>query len=147
MRFLAGVGGSACLTIGTGVIADLFVASQRGKAVAMYSMGILFGPILGKHYTETAFRSRFLHSLGPICGGFIAQRAGWRWDMWVVLIVAVLLTAGLFVFNREVILAPTGSRSVDRERLTQARQTTRSSSPAKRCACEPSSNAPISRTS
>lgn len=84
MRFFAGVGGSACLTIGTGVIADLFVASQRGKAVAMYSMGILFGPILG-----------------PICGGFIAQRAGWRWDMWVVLIVAVLLTAGLFVFNRE----------------------------------------------
>ncbi|KAF1930792.1 membrane transporter [Didymella exigua CBS 183.55] len=84
MRFFAGVGGSACLTIGTGVIADLFVASQRGKAVALYSMGVLFGPIIG-----------------PICGGFIAQRAGWRWDMWVVLIVAVLLTAGLFVFNRE----------------------------------------------
>ena len=84
MRFLAGVGGSACITIGTGVIADLFVASQRGKAVAIYSIGILFGPILG-----------------PICGGFIAQRAGWRWDMWVVLIVAVLLTAGLFVWNTE----------------------------------------------
>ncbi|KAF2632147.1 MFS general substrate transporter [Macroventuria anomochaeta] len=84
MRFFAGLGGSACLTIGTGVIADLFVASQRGKAVAMYSMGILFGPILG-----------------PICGGFIAQRAGWRWDMWVVLIVSVLLTAGLFFYNRE----------------------------------------------
>ena len=84
MRFFAGLGGSACLTIGTGVIADLFVASQRGKAVAMYSMGILFGPILG-----------------PICGGFIAQRVGWRWDMWVVLIVAVILTAGLFFFNRE----------------------------------------------
>ncbi|KAH6615061.1 major facilitator superfamily domain-containing protein [Boeremia exigua] len=84
MRFFAGLGGSACLTIGTGVIADLFVASQRGRAVAMYSMGILFGPILG-----------------PICGGFIAQRAGWRWDMWVVLIVAVLLTAGLFIWNTE----------------------------------------------
>lgn len=102
MRFLAGVGGSACLTIGTGVIADLFVASQRGKAVAIYSMGILFGPILGKHHIETAFRSGFSHSIGPICGGFIAQRAGWRWDMWVVLIVGVLLTTGLFVFNREV---------------------------------------------
>ena len=84
MRFLAGVGGSACLTIGTGVIADMFVPAQRGKAVAIYSMGILFGPILG-----------------PICGGFIAQRAGWRWDMWVVLIVGCLLTGGLFIFNRE----------------------------------------------
>jgi multidrug resistance protein len=84
MRFLAGFGGSACLTIGTGVIADLFVPAQRGKAVAIYSMGVLFGPILG-----------------PICGGFIAQRAGWRWDMWVVLIVACLLTIGLIFFNTE----------------------------------------------
>ncbi|PWO30624.1 AraJ, Arabinose efflux permease [Pyrenophora tritici-repentis] len=84
MRFLAGVGGSACLTIGTGVIADMFIAQQRGKAVSIYSLGILFGPILG-----------------PICGGFIAQRAGWRWDMWVVLIVGVLLTIALFIFNRE----------------------------------------------
>ena len=47
MRFLAGFGGSACLTIGSGVIADMFVPAQRGKAVAMYSLGILFGPILG----------------------------------------------------------------------------------------------------
>jgi multidrug resistance protein len=84
MRFLAGFAGSACLTLGTGVIADLFVPAQRGKAVALYSMGILFGPILG-----------------PICGGFIAQRAGWRWDMWVVLIVGCLLTIGLMVFNTE----------------------------------------------
>jgi multidrug resistance protein len=84
MRFLAGFGGSACLTIGTGVIADLFVPAQRGRAVALYSMGILFGPILG-----------------PICGGFIAQRIGWRWDMWIVLILACLLTIGLIIFNTE----------------------------------------------
>lgn len=43
MRFFAGLGGSACLTIGTGVIADMFVPQERGKAVAMYSIGILFG--------------------------------------------------------------------------------------------------------
>ncbi|KAH3918560.1 hypothetical protein HBI56_135120 [Parastagonospora nodorum] len=84
MRFLAGFAGSACLTLGTGVIADLFVPAQRGKAVAVYSMGILFGPILG-----------------PLCGGFIAQRAGWRWDMWVVLIVGCIVTIGLLIFNTE----------------------------------------------
>jgi len=84
MRFLAGVGGSACLTIGTGVIADMYIAQQRGKAIAMYSVGILFGPILG-----------------PIIGGFVAQRAGWRWDMWIVLIAGCLLTAALIVFNTE----------------------------------------------
>lgn len=66
------------------MIADLFLPVQRGKAVAMYSMGILFGPILG-----------------PICGGFIAQRAGWRWDMWVCLIAGCILTSALVIFNTE----------------------------------------------
>lgn len=38
-RFLAGIGGSGCLTIGGGVIADLFNADRRGLATAVYSMG------------------------------------------------------------------------------------------------------------
>lgn len=84
MRFLAGTGGSACLTIGSGVISDLFLPQQRGKAMAMYSLGILWGPVLG-----------------PIIGGFIAQRAGWRWDFWVVFIASVLLSIGIFILNRE----------------------------------------------
>ena len=84
MRFLAGVGGSACLTIGTGVIADMFVPQQRGKAISVYSLGILSGPVLG-----------------PICGGFIAQRAGWRWDMWVIFIAGCLITVGIMFFNSE----------------------------------------------
>lgn len=61
-RFLTGVGGSACLTTGGGVVADLFVAEQRGIAMAVYTTGILIGPVLG-----------------PLLGGFIAQRAGWHW--------------------------------------------------------------------
>lgn len=61
-RLLTGIGGSACLTIGGGVISDMFEAEQRGLAMSVFSFGPLFGPVLG-----------------PICGGFIAQRAGWRW--------------------------------------------------------------------
>ena len=60
-RFLAGIGGSGCLTIGGGVIADLFHPEQRGIATAIYSLGPLLGPVVG-----------------PVCGGFIAERAGWR---------------------------------------------------------------------
>jgi len=60
-RFLAGIGGSGCLTIGGGVISDLFRREQRGMAMAIYGAGPLLGPVIG-----------------PICGGFIAQRAGWR---------------------------------------------------------------------
>lgn len=61
-RLLTGIGGSACLTIGGGVVSDLFAAEQRGLAMSIFSFGPLFGPVLG-----------------PICGGFIAHGAGWRW--------------------------------------------------------------------
>lgn len=60
-RFFAGIGGSGCLTIGGGVIADMFRREQRGMATAIYGAGPLLGPVIG-----------------PICGGFIAERAGWR---------------------------------------------------------------------
>lgn len=84
MRFFSGTGGSACLTIGSGVIVDLFVAEQRGLATSIYSLGILFGPVVG-----------------PICGGFIAERAGWRWVFWVIFIASAAVCAGILVFNRE----------------------------------------------
>lgn len=84
MRFLAGTGGSACLTIGSGVISDLFPIEQRGTAMALYSLGVLFGPVLG-----------------PIFGGFIAQRADWRWDFYVVFIAGCVLTIALIILLRE----------------------------------------------
>jgi MFS family permease len=40
-RFLAGVGGSGCLSIGGGVIVDLFPKEERGLASAMFALGPL----------------------------------------------------------------------------------------------------------
>ncbi|KAH6716781.1 major facilitator superfamily domain-containing protein [Leptodontidium sp. 2 PMI_412] len=83
-RFLSGIGGSGCLTIGGGVIADLFPPDRRGLATAVYSLGPLFGPVVG-----------------PVCGGFIAQRAGWRWVFWILLISGTSISLGIELFNRE----------------------------------------------
>ncbi|KAJ5652797.1 hypothetical protein N7507_010223 [Penicillium longicatenatum] len=83
-RFLAGVGGSACLSVGGGVIADLFPIHQRGKANAMFTFGPLIGPIVG-----------------PILGGFISQRAGWRWVYWVLLITCGVMTCVNVVIGQE----------------------------------------------
>ncbi|KAH8789469.1 major facilitator superfamily domain-containing protein, partial [Hyaloscypha sp. PMI_1271] len=83
-RFLAGVGGSGCLTIGGGVIADLFHPDRRGLASSVYTFGPLFGPVVG-----------------PICGGFISQRIGWRWVFWVLLISGTCVTIGIELLNRE----------------------------------------------
>lgn len=42
-RFFTGVGGSGCLTLGGGVIADMFRPEQRGLAMSMWTVGPLFG--------------------------------------------------------------------------------------------------------
>lgn len=46
-RFLAGVMGSAVLSLGGGSITDLFVSEQRGRAMAVWSLGPLLGPVVG----------------------------------------------------------------------------------------------------
>jgi len=83
-RFLAGIGGSGCLTLGAGVIADLFIVEERGLATSIWSLGPLFGP-----------------AVGPICGGFIAEQIGWRWVYWVLLIASGVTALGIEILNRE----------------------------------------------
>jgi MFS family permease len=61
-RFLAGLGGSAPLSIGGGVIGDLFDAEHRGQAIAIYSLAPLLGP-----------------AVGPVAGAWIAEKSTWRW--------------------------------------------------------------------
>lgn len=79
-RFLAGIGGSAPLAIGGGVLADLFFAEQRGKAMSVYSLTPLLGP-----------------AIGPIAGGWIAERTSWRWVFYSTTIAcAVIQAAGLY---------------------------------------------------
>ncbi|OJJ43905.1 hypothetical protein ASPZODRAFT_154391 [Penicilliopsis zonata CBS 506.65] len=83
-RFLAGLGGSAPLAIGGGVLGDCFKPEQRGKSVAVYSLAPLLGP-----------------AVGPIVGGFITQNTSWSWVFYSVSIAdAVIQIAGL-VFLRE----------------------------------------------
>lgn len=42
-----GIVRSAVLTIRGGIVADLFIPQERGKALAAWTMGSLFGPVLG----------------------------------------------------------------------------------------------------
>lgn len=47
-RFFAGLGGSAPLSIGGGVLGDSWQAHERGRAIAVYSLMPLIGPAIGK---------------------------------------------------------------------------------------------------
>jgi len=77
-RFLSGLGGGAPLAIGAGVLADMWEARERGKAVAVFSAGPPIAP-----------------TLAPVIAGFIVLRTTWRWVMWVV----VFCTGFTFVFG------------------------------------------------
>ncbi|KAK1658206.1 major facilitator superfamily transporter [Colletotrichum godetiae] len=82
-RFLAGLGGSAPLAIGGGVLGDLFEAEQRGKAISIYSLMPLLGP-----------------AIGPIAGGFITQNTTWRWIFYsTTILTAVIQSIGFFVLQ------------------------------------------------
>ena len=47
-RFLSGLGGSAPLAVGGGVLSDCFYAEERGKSIAIYGLAPLLGPAVGK---------------------------------------------------------------------------------------------------
>ena len=66
-RFLAGCAGVCPITIGTGSIGDMFVPQERGRAMAIFTLGPLMGPVIG-----------------PVAGGFLVQAEGWRWIFWVI---------------------------------------------------------------
>ncbi len=85
LRFFCGLGGSAPLVIGGGVVADLYAPENRGAAVSAYSLMPLLGPCIG-----------------PLVGGWIVQKLDspdrWRWIFWASTIFAACVAGfGLIV--------------------------------------------------
>jgi multidrug resistance protein len=83
-RLLAGIMGSCPVTLGTGSIADMVPREKRAGAMAAYVIGASLGP-----------------SIGPICGGYLTQAAGWRWNFWLLAIAAGAVTVVVFLFMHE----------------------------------------------
>ncbi|PIB01378.1 putative transporter [Cercospora beticola] len=83
-RFLAGFAGVGAVTIGSGTISDMIPAKRRGLAMSCWSLGPLFGPVIG-----------------PIAGGYLTESAGWRWVFWVITIAAGISTVACFFILKE----------------------------------------------
>ncbi|KIW88869.1 uncharacterized protein Z519_10353 [Cladophialophora bantiana CBS 173.52] len=87
-RFLSGLGGSAPLALGGGVLSDCWRAEERGKSISIYSLAPLLGP-----------------AVGPIAGGFIALKAGltttWRWCFWATSIMDAGIQVLGIIYLRE----------------------------------------------
>ena len=65
MRLLNGGAAASVQAVGAGTIADIWEPRERGKAVAIFYMGPLCGPLLA-----------------PIIGGLLTEGLGWRSTLW-----------------------------------------------------------------
>ncbi|KAF2469390.1 MFS general substrate transporter [Lindgomyces ingoldianus] len=83
-RLLAGFGACVADAVAGGVLADLWLPHERGRAFAVYMAAPLLGP-----------------ALGPIAGAFIATGTTWRWVFWITSIASAVVFVLAMVFLKE----------------------------------------------
>ncbi|KAL1999393.1 hypothetical protein VTN02DRAFT_4584 [Thermoascus thermophilus] len=69
MRMLSGGASASVQAVGAGTIADLWETRERGRAMGIFYLGPLCGPLFA-----------------PIIGGALAQKWGWRSTQWFLVI-------------------------------------------------------------
>jgi MFS transporter, DHA2 family, multidrug resistance protein len=72
-RLLQGAFGASVVPLSQAVMVDTFSAADRGKAMAIWGIGILLGPIMG-----------------PTVGGFITDHLDWRWVFYINLPIGII---------------------------------------------------------
>jgi MFS family permease len=83
-RVCVGVGEAGGSPPSYSILSDYFPRERRGRALAIYSLGVPLGSMFG-----------------TMCGGFIAQAFGWRAAFWTLGIVGLLLTPLIPILVKE----------------------------------------------
>ena len=77
-RILQGVFGAALVPLSQSTMMDIYPVEQRGKAMAIWGVGVMVGPILG-----------------PTLGGYLTEMYNWRYVFYINLPFGILATLGL----------------------------------------------------
>jgi DHA2 family multidrug resistance protein len=72
-RLLQGVFGAALVPLSQAIMTDAYPPEERGKAMAIWGLGVMVGPVLG-----------------PTLGGWLTDVASWRWTFYINLPVGAL---------------------------------------------------------
>lgn len=83
-RVLQGIGGGALQPISQSILLETFPRHQHGMAMAIFGIGIMFGPIIG-----------------PLLGGWITDNWSWHWIFYInvpIGIISIILTM-LFIVD------------------------------------------------
>ncbi|MFA0697775.1 MFS transporter, partial [Vibrio sp. 10N.222.49.C9] len=80
-RVIQGMFGAVVIPLSQSLLISVFPPEERGKAMSIFSIGILLGPILG-----------------PTLGGLITQNMDWRWVFYVNVPVGLFCLTMISVF-------------------------------------------------
>jgi len=80
-RVLQGLGGGALQPLALSILLETFPPREHGMAMAVYGIGVVFGPILG-----------------PLMGGYITDTVSWRWIFYINLPLGALAVLMVFLF-------------------------------------------------
>jgi len=83
-RVLQGIAGGSLQPISQAILLETFPPSQHGTAMAIYGVGIMFGPIIG-----------------PFLGGWITDNWSWHWIFFINIPVGIIsiLMSLIFIFD------------------------------------------------
>jgi MFS transporter, DHA2 family, multidrug resistance protein len=83
-RILQGMCGAALVPLSQSVMFDIYPVEQRGRAMALWTMGVMIGPIFG-----------------PILGGWLTENHSWRWVFYINVPFGLVTAFGLLTFLKE----------------------------------------------
>jgi DHA2 family multidrug resistance protein len=92
-RMLQGVFGAALVPLSQAIMSDAYPPEERGKAMAIWGLGVMVGPVLG-----------------PTLGGWLTDAASWRWTFYINVPVGGL---SWFLASQFVTDTPTKARRMD----------------------------------
>ncbi len=93
MRVVQGLAGGAMVPMSQAILLETFPKEEHGKAMALFGVGVIFGPIIG-----------------PTLGGYITDTIGWRWVFYINAPLGVLglLMGFLFLVDPPYLKRPEG---------------------------------------
>lgn len=80
-RVLQGLGGGALQPISQAILLETFPPQQHGIAMAIFGIGIMFGPIIG-----------------PLLGGWITDNWSWHWIFFINIPIGIISVLMVFLF-------------------------------------------------
>ncbi|KAI0760807.1 MFS general substrate transporter [Fomes fomentarius] len=83
-RVIQALGASSGMSVGAGVIGDIYKLEERGRAMGIFFGASLFGP-----------------AIAPLCGGLATHYASWRYAQWGLFVMGILAFIPVFLWLPE----------------------------------------------